>query len=264
LPPWCIREPDNVRTVSGTARPRRSWVEQIMGMPVSVLARGGDARSAQADDAVRSVFAELRQVDAVFSPYRPDSDVSRINRGDLAISGAGAELREVADRCIAARTRTAGLFDARRPDGAWDPSGLVKGWATERAVRWLAGVEVDWCLNVGGDVALRCPSGEPFGIGVQDPRDPSRVAAVLRRSAGGVATSGAAARGAHIYDPRSGVAVRGGPASVTVAGPSLETADVLATAAFVAGDGWADLLAGEPGYAGLAVLADGQLVRTPD
>ena len=235
-----------------------------MGMPVSVLARGADARSLQAADLVDGVFAELHQVDRTFSLYRTDSEVSRINHGDLAASDAGPEVHEVADRCVAARTRTGGLFDSRRPDGTWDPSGLVKGWATERAAHRLSGVEVDWCLNVGGDVALRCPSGQGFGIGIEDPRDPSQVAAVIRLSAGGVATSGVAARGAHIYDPRTGVAVRGDLASVTVVGPSLEIADILATAAFVAGDGWAHLLAAEPGYAGLAVLTDGQLVATPE
>jgi thiamine biosynthesis lipoprotein len=235
-----------------------------MGMPISVLARGADARSPAAADAVAAVYSELREVDATFSTYRADSAVSRLNRGGLALADADPDVREVADRCAAARTRTGGLFDADRPDGTWDPSGLVKGWATERAARLLAAVGVDWCLNAGGDVVVLCPSGEEFGIGIQDPADPTRVGAVVRRSSGGVATSGSAARGAHIYDPRTGRVVTGGAASVTVAGPSLETADVLATAAFVAGPDWADVLAREPGYCALAMFDGGRVVVTPD
>ena len=55
---------------------KRSWVEQIMGLPISVLARGDVAQSSRADAAVREVFAELIEVDRVFSPYKHDSVVS--------------------------------------------------------------------------------------------------------------------------------------------------------------------------------------------
>lgn len=51
---------------------------------------------------------------------------------------------------------------------------------------------------------------------------------------GAVATSGTAARGAHLYDPANGQMVdRGG--SVTVTGPTLLWADIWATALFVGG-----------------------------
>jgi thiamine biosynthesis lipoprotein len=244
--------------------PRRSWAEQIMGMPISLLARGPEAGGPGAAEAVDAVFAELRAVDARFSTYRPDSEVSRLNAGLLTLEQASPELREVAAACERARARTRGLFDATRPDGSWDPSGLVKGWATERAARLLRMVEADWCLNAGGDVAVLAPSGADFGIGIADPREATGVVAVVRRSSGGVATSGCAARGAHLYDPRTGQAAGGPAASVSVVGPSLAIADVLATAAYVAGPGWAELLAAEPDYAGLAVARDGTLLPTPD
>jgi thiamine biosynthesis lipoprotein len=242
---------------------RRSWVEQVMGLPVSVLARGPQAQSVEADTAVRSVFAELHQVDRTFSPYKPDSVVSRLARGELSWSGLDPTVQDVADRCVRARDATAGLFDAARPDGTWDPSGLVKGWAAERASRHLADVAgVDWCLNAGGDVALVCPSGKPFTVGIQDPRDPGRVVSAVTCDGGAVATSGSAARGAHLYDPRTGEPVTNRWLSVTVRGPSLETADILATAAFVAGDGWTTVVSTVPGYEGLGVLADGTLSPT--
>jgi thiamine biosynthesis lipoprotein len=235
-----------------------------MGLPVSLLARGDASSSPAAAAAVEQVYTELRHVDAVFSPYKQDSQVSRLGRGELAWEDCDPEVVAVAARCEAARERTGGLFDARRPDGTWDPSGLVKGWAAERATRHLAAVPgLDWCLNAGGDVAVLCPSGEPFAVGIQDPRDPARVAAVVRRSAGAVATSGTAVRGAHLYDPRGGGAAAATWSSVTVVGDSLETADVLATAAFVAGHGWLEVLARAAGYEALALAPDGSPVTTP-
>ena len=231
-----------------------------MGLPVSVLARGPRADADQAADAVARVFDELHEVDAVFSPYRADSAVSRLGRGEIGLQDCDEDVLVVLERCRRARERTGGLFDPVRPDGTWDPSGLVKGWAVERAARHLAAVtDVDWCLNAGGDVVVHCPSGQPFAVGIQDPQDATKVAAVVRRVAGAVATSGTAARGSHLYDPRTGLVAAGGWSSVTVAGPSLETADVLATAAFVAGHAWADVLRSVPGYAALAITSDGAL-----
>jgi thiamine biosynthesis lipoprotein len=242
---------------------RRSWVEQIMGLPVSVLARGERAQSARADAAVREVFAELVEADRVFSPYKADSVVSRLGRGEVGWDAVDPVVRDVAERCVRARDLTRGLFDAELPGGGWDPSGLVKGWAVERAGGRLRDVpDVDWCLNAGGDVLVLSPSGQPFTVGIQDPRDPGRVVASLDRTDGAVATSGTAARGAHLYDPRTGGAVASGWLSVSVSGPSLEYADVLATAAFVAGDAWPDVLAALPGYEGLGILADGNLFAT--
>lgn len=241
-----------------------------MGLPVSVLARGSGADSAAAADAVEALFDELRAVDAEFSPYRPGSAISRIIRGELQVGDASDEVRAVAARCERARAVTGGRFDATRPDGCWDPSGLVKGWAVERAVRHLVeagpgtpGPAVDWCVNAGGDVMVVTPSGIPFTVGIQDPRDAGAVSATVTCAGGAVATSGTAARGAHLYDPRSGAAVVGGWLSVTVVGPSLEWADVLATAAFVAADGWAEVVSAVPGYEALGIDGSGALSTTP-
>jgi thiamine biosynthesis lipoprotein len=232
-----------------------------MGLPVSALARGASARSTAADEAVRAVYAELREVDRVFSPYREDSEVSRLGRGELAWTDASPLVREVAGRCLRAAELTGGLFDATRPDGNWDPSGLVKGWATERAARLLTAVaDLDWCLNAGGDVAVSCPSGEPFVVGIQDPSDPAAISTSVRCRSGAVATSGTAARGAHLYDPRTGSPATSDWLSVSVIGPSLETADVLATAAFVAGS--LEIVDHLDQYSGLAVAADASLLTT--
>ena len=96
-------------------------------------------------------------------------------------------------------------------------------------------------------------------------RGPGRPGPGARRAAaarGGVATSGTARRGRHLVDPSSGRAVDDA-LSVTVVGPSLLWADVLATAAFVRGpvDGLA-MVEGLTGYEALVVAGDGALTTT--
>lgn len=220
-------------------------VEHVMGMPVSLLVRQEAPARAEA------VFATLREADALFSPYRSDSLVCRRAAGEAVRHPL---LRDVEHLCEQARVLTDGAFDARRPDGVWDPTGLVKAWAVERAARHLAGL--DFCLNAGGDVHVEAPSGEPFRVGVQDPRDVREVVTVLARTGGGVATSGTAVRGAHLYDPLTGDTAAG-PLAVTVVGPSLLWADVLATAAFVRGLGVLP-----PTYEALVVRPDGSRTVT--
>jgi len=134
----------------------------------------------------------------------------------------------------------------------------------QRAAEHLAaGLGCDVSVNAGGDIAVR-PGADPlpWRIGIEDPADPARVLAVLPLTRGGVATSGTARRGRHLVDPASGRTVADA-LSVTVVGPSLLWADVLATAAFVRGpvDGLA-MVEGLTGYEALVVAGDGALTTT--
>ncbi|MCI4061811.1 FAD:protein FMN transferase [Micromonospora sp. R77] len=189
---------------------RRAWVVQVMGLPVSVHLRGPEVRTDAVAERVERVFAELREVDAVFSTYRAESVLGRLGGAPPGPAATADPLvREVVTLCETARARTAGWFDARRlplPLGGtgFDPSGLVKGWAVERAARHLADLpEHDLCLNAGGDVLLRTVPGRPaWRIGVEDPAGPERLLDVVELARGAVATSGTARRGAHITDPR--------------------------------------------------------------
>ncbi|MCU1664066.1 MAG: hypothetical protein JWR58_4131 [Pseudonocardia sp.] len=247
---------------AGLEMPRRSWVEQIMGMPISVHLRGPDVRTAVGvGRVVAAVFEQLRQVDLLMSTYRADSEVNRLRRGELTLAQCHPSVREVVGLCEQARQRTDGYFDARLP-GGFDPSGLVKGWAVERAARLLAGVEAcDYYLNAGGDIALgvAAPDSPGWKVGIEDPRDPTRILAVREARCGGIATSGSAARGAHIVDPHTGQHPED-LLAVTLIGPTLLWADVYATAAFARGaDALQWLRTHAAAYEALVVYRDGRV-----
>lgn len=208
-----------------------------MGTPISVHVRGRAGQ--EVDIAVAQAFSHLQRVDAVFSAWRPDSDLARVRRGELAEDAGHPWLAEVRALCEEAQERTEGLFSASVGGGRtpYDPTGLVKGWAVEGAARLLALPDgISYCLNAGGDILAGSSRAArpttPWRVGIEDPRDRTRIAGTVELTAGAVATSGNAARGAHIRDPRTGERVeRDG--SATVVGPSLLWADVWATAAFV-------------------------------
>ncbi|OYD67634.1 FAD:protein FMN transferase [Rhodococcus sp. OK302] len=220
----------------------RAWVEQIMGMPISLHVRADDPSRPDITQAVASTFERLRLTDSVLSTWRPDSDVMRWRRGDLALEDAHHSLREVMALCEQASSETNRLFttDLIGPDGTrgWDPTGLAKGWAIEAAVERLRSVDgIAFAVNAGGDItcghggeAVGCP--RPWRIGIENPIDRSVVSHVVSIIDGAVATSGTAARGNHIVDPRSGKPA-GCVGSITVGGPSLLWADIWATAAFI-------------------------------
>lgn len=230
--------------------PRRAVVEQVMGLPVSLHVRGPEAHGDAVAQALAATYARLRADDATFSPYRPDSAVSRVRDGRSRLEGLGGRVRLVASMCEQARERTDGAFDAVRPDPLtghrwWDPTGLVKGWAVQDAVRRLredlerlgrrhGGYDV--LAVAGGDVTVACERTDTpdWAVGVEDPADRSRLVATVRLRTGAVATSGTAARGTHVHDPRTGAAVTH-LGSATVVGPSLLWADVDATALLVDG-----------------------------
>ena len=252
------------------ALPRRAFVEQIMGLPISIHVRGPRARDEAVERAVERAFGELRADDEMFSTWKPDSPVSRIRDGRDALEAAHPRIRRAAALCELAGQRTGGAFSAWLPDSSgtlrFDPTGLVKGWAVEQALEGLvdrlsALGEHDVLVNAGGDIAVHCERTDTpdWTIAVEDPRDRSRVIQRFGMRRGAVATSGSAARGRHITDPSTGA-----PAAhllaATVVGPSLTWADVYATAAFVLGRGGLGWLATRRHHAGILVDHDGQVI----
>ncbi|MFE2510441.1 FAD:protein FMN transferase [Streptomyces naganishii] len=209
-----------------------------MGTVFSFDVRGGEPRAVRA--ALREAVAELHRADAVFSTYREDSQVSRLARGELTVEECDPEVAEVLALGAEAEGASDGWFSLRYR-GELDPTGIVKGWAAERAARRIGAAGVSGVsVNGGGDVQLLgAPEPQrPWRVGVSDPLRPGGLAAVVS-SAGAaelaVATSGTAERGAHIVDPGTGRSAVTDLVAVTVVAPRLTWADYWATAAFAMG-----------------------------
>jgi thiamine biosynthesis lipoprotein len=237
-------------------------VEHIMGMPVTVDIRDEEA----GENVLEAMFDVLRCADAIFSTYKEDSEISRLNRGELALADAHPDVREVLDRCEALRLETDGYFDVRAAaPGVIDPSGLVKGWAVDRAAALLdeAGVR-NYAVNVAGDMRLRGRAvPEPcWSVGIQHPLERESIAAVVRANDLAVATSGAYSRGDHVLDPHTHRPPTG-VLSVTITGPELATADAYATAAFAMGAAGIHWTARLRNHEAMTILADQRVLKTP-
>ncbi|MFI8947087.1 FAD:protein FMN transferase [Streptomyces sp. NPDC053750] len=228
-------------------------VEHVMGFPVSLRVDDPDVSEGAAD----AVFAWLRDVDARFSPFRSDSEVSRLDRGEVAHVSAG--LSEVLDLCEEYRVATGGAFDVRLPARGLDPCAVVKGWSVQRAAGLLRAAGARrFCLNAGGDVVV---AGGPWTVGVRHPEHADRLCTVLALTDGAVATSARYERGDHIIDGRTGRPATG-LLSLTVVAPTLTEADAVATAAFAMGAEGVEWAAARDGCEVFAVDAERRVLRT--
>jgi thiamine biosynthesis lipoprotein len=237
---------------------RAPQVRHVMGIPIGI-----DLRDPAPVD-VEPAFAWLRHVDATFSTYREDSEISRLDRGELALADCSPEVDEVLTRCEALNRATRGYFSVR-PAGRLDPSGFVKGWAVARAADLLVGAGAqDFCINAGGDVVAR---GRPapdrlWRVGIRHPEDGQQLAGVVAVEDLAVATSGEYEQRGHIVDPLTGRAPAG-LLSVTVVGPDLARADAYATTAFAMGETGPEWTATLTGYEALCITSDHRVLSTP-
>ena len=197
--------------------------ERFRAMGVDVVV--GGAHRAEVD-AVRELFDLWERT---FSPFRADSELTRVNRG-ASPSGACSPLfaRGLAI-ALAAADATDGLGDPRFAGDSLDLNGVVKGLAVDEAVALVAG---DGFVSAGGDVCVRGSAvvGLPGG-------------GALRLRDGGLATSGTTRRPDHLVDPRTGRPSASRWSEVTVAADTCLAADVAAKAAFLlSGEGpdWLD------------------------
>ncbi|HYB48020.1 MAG TPA: FAD:protein FMN transferase [Streptosporangiaceae bacterium] len=244
--------------MTGGARPGRlRHAEHVMGTVVSfdVPAWAG----VSGDDAVLCRAVRwLHWVDATFSPYRDDSDVSRFGRGSLTLAECAPELAEVLAACADVSAMSGGYFTTM-PGGRFDPSGYVKGWAIERAAAMLtASGSAEHSVNGGGDIQCVGDRGpdEPWRVGIAHPLRPGSLALVVAGRDFAVATSGLAERGPHIINPHTGEPATG-LASVTVVGAGLAAADAYATAAFAMGPRARDWIETVDGYEAFAITSSG-------
>ncbi len=235
-----------------------------MGTMLTATAWAGD--TAALDRALDAAFDSVRLIDSLLSPYRPESEISRINWG------AGSR-EQVVSQTFAAVLREA-LAVAAVSHGAFDPTlrnwhgvhfdqvartvrldgglrldfgGIAKGYALDRAALALVGVADGGVLDLGGQVRFfgrrESGHGSRHQVGIVDPADAQRLLALIDVDSGSVSTSSQAERPGHIVDPRTGRPA-GRARSVTVVASAGTTADAWSTAFFVLGCDSALALAG--------------------
>lgn len=229
----------------------------IMGMPIIVEVPGGS----QADlDAVFSYFADI---DRRFSTYKSDSEISRLNRGEVVdLSPLMQEVFAIAEQT---KRETGGFFNIKRPDGCLDPSGIVKGWAIQGAAKLLdiRGVQ-NYYIDAGGDIQTKGHNaqGREWRVGVRSPFAYNDIVKVIEPQGRGVATSGTSARGAHIYNPHAPAESLEEILSITVIGPDILEADRFATAAFAMGKKGIEFIESQPNLEAYHIDRSGMATMT--
>lgn len=226
-----------------------------MGMPIEMDIVGTGVK-----EVLEAAFAYLVSVDNRFSTYKNDSEISRINRGEILESEASEKMHEVFAIAEMTRKETGGYFNIRRPDNSIDPSGIVKGWAICNAAEIIrtAGYR-SYFVNAGGDIAV-CgvnEKGEDWSVGIRNPFNVNEIVKIVYPRGRGIATSGSYIRGDHIYNPHAPMRKIRDIVSVTVIGPDVLEADRFATAAFAMGKNGISFIEQLPGFEGYAIDVKG-------
>ena len=161
-----------------------------------------------------------------------------------------------------------------RPEVYVDLGGIAKGWAVDRSMDILrrAGVETA-TVSAGGDAyILGDRRGQPWTVGVRDPRQDDAMAVVLPLMDTAVSTSGDyerffeenGVRYHHILDPATGESARRSW-SVTILGPEAAFTDALSTSVFVLGPEQGLALIDQlPGVDAIVIDAAGRLRYSRD
>ncbi|MFW6189508.1 MAG: FAD:protein FMN transferase [Planctomycetota bacterium] len=246
-------------SAGGEETPLETFAHRAMGTAFEVLLPGRDRSNAKA--LAEEAFAELDRLEGALSRFRPESDISRLNR-----AGAGDRLRlgVSAYDCLrlaeAARAETGGAFDVaaspgrpatadeRRPfivheeenavtvlreDPNVDLGGIGKGYAVDRMVERLREWGAEAGLVHGGQSVVRGwgarPDGGAWEAALRGPSGATDALATVVLRGGALSGSGVQTHGPHIVDPATGRPPEQRRAAWALA-PSAARADALSTA----------------------------------
>jgi thiamine biosynthesis lipoprotein len=154
-------------------------------------------------------------------------------------------MQAIFDLAEITKIKTGGYFDIMTPEGKYNPSGLVKGWAILNAAGQLLKKGYrDFYVEAGGDIQAHGYNryGKKWSVGIQNPHAPSQIVKVVYLHDEGIATSGTYRRGQHIYDPHLKGKLITDILSISVIGTDVLEADRFATAAFAMGKSGLDFI----------------------
>ena len=156
-----------------------------------------------------------------------------------------------------------------------DLGGVAKGYIADCAAAYLRSQGVTHaCINMGGNVLVfgGKPDGTDWTIGIRDPNGTAEQSEeTVRLSDGAVVTSGNyercfeldGVRYHHILDPKTGMPVQNGVASVTILCERSALADALSTACFVLGPKASEALLQQYGARAVFLFSDGSRIEIP-
>jgi FAD:protein FMN transferase len=265
---FALRQSGAPRAVAPAGWTKRQ--DSAMGTSITVELWAEDARAGES--AAQAVCEEMHRIDRLWSPHKPSSELSRINRE------AGRRAVPLSfDISFAAVGRLFDYREGRRPDAAtlqaaqglvgWrgleldrraktlrfaregmciDFGGFAKGHAVDNAAAILhrRGIRHAY-ISAGGDSrVIGDKRGRPWGVAVRNPRSPDahNVVAVLPLVDTAISTSGdyercffdGGERVHHLIDPATGISASR-VQSVTVLGPDGLVCEALSKAVFVLG-----------------------------
>lgn len=216
--------------------------------------------------------AKLHEADEIFSLYKPESPLSKLARGETSVAQCPPVVEHIWNLCEEWETITGGYFSPFTLKHTFDPSGLVKTWASQQAIDVLLSEGLtDFTLNSGGDVWLSdgLTVEHDWKVGIATPvsiaSGDAGILTVINLQGTeyrAVATSGTSERGKHIWNPQAAATAESELVQVTVISKDLVTADVWATAAFAEGPSGLNRINKQPGVEALFVFSDGRVDGT--
>jgi thiamine biosynthesis lipoprotein len=238
----------------------------IMGMPVTVeiiASKSGIVESVP--KTLERAFDYFTYVDNKFSTYKIDSEIMRINRGEVSLEGSSRDMQEIFHLAEATQKETGGYFDIINRKGIFDPSGIVKGWAINNVANLIKeyGFE-NYYVEAGGDIQVggKNSAGQKWKVGIENPFEQGKFVKVVYLSDQGIATSGTYIRGQHIYNPKDKEKDITEIVSLTVIGPDIYEADRFATSAFAMGKAGIYLIEKQKGLEGYIIDSNGNAMMT--
>jgi thiamine biosynthesis lipoprotein len=233
---------------------------KLMGMTVTVEIVDDNATI----EAIENIFIYFKYIDEKFSTYKETSEISAINRGEIKEKNYSEDMKEVFALSEKTKEETKGYFDIKKPDGKYDPSGMVKGWAIRNAGLQLerAGFK-NFYVDVGGDMQVHGlnAEGKVWSVGIKNPFNQDEIVKVVYLSDKGMATSGTYIREQHIYNPHKEGTLNE-VFSLSVIGPNIYEADRFATAGFAMGREGIYFIESIPGLEGYMIDKDGLATET--
>ena len=225
--------------------------------------------------------------DELFQLIRRSQDISVLTRGafDITYDSVGqhydfrnrqrpdaetvAAERELIDFRFVILDRAAGTVSFRQPGVRINLGGIAKGYVVERGVSILRSHSVEHgIVTAGGDSRLLGDRrGQPWMVGIRDPRVDGELAISVPLEDEAISTSGdyeryfeeGDIRYHHIIQPSTGEPA-GGVHSATVIGPDAVITDALSTSVFVLGvDQGLRLIATLPDYESIVIDAEGRI-----